>query len=81
MAIRLESDSLLRCGRTAQGGAGTLSFVCTRNRRGELQWTRTGDTLRFDGTFDGARLTGSGRHLNASDYALLRSGFRLIYDR
>jgi hypothetical protein len=81
VAIRFESDSLLRCRRTAPTDSGKLAFACAKGRQGELRWTRDGDDLRLDGTFDGARVAASAHHLDRSDYALFRSGFRWIYDR
>lgn len=81
VAIRLENDTLVRCRRTAPSDAGTLAFACARSRQGELHWTRDGEVLRLEGTFDGAHVSASARHLERSDYPLLRSGFRLIYDR
>lgn len=81
IAIRLESDSLVRCGRSAPAAAGSITFACTRNRKGALTWTRNGDRLQLDGTFDGARVAVSGRYLEPSDYPLLRGRFRWIYDR
>ena len=80
-AIRLESDSLLRCRRQPSADSATLALACAGGRKGELRWARTGDELQLDGTFDGSRVTASGHHLDRSDYALLRSGFRWIYDR
>lgn len=81
VAIRFETDSITRCRRSPSADAGRLSFACARNRQGDLQWTRTGDTLRVDGTFDGAKVSATARHLEPADYPLLRSKFRLIYDR
>jgi hypothetical protein len=59
----------------------TITFACSRGRRGEFRWTRTGDVLQLEGTFDSARVKASGHALNRSDYRLLRSGFHLITDR
>jgi hypothetical protein len=81
VAIRFETDSITRCRRSPSADAGRLAFACSKNRQGALEWTRTGDTLRVDGTFDGAKVSATARHLEASDYPLLRSTFRLIYDR
>ena len=81
VSIRLESDSLVRCGRSPSSVAGTIAFACAGGRKGELRWTRTFDLLQLDGTFDGARVTASGKYLKPADYALLRYRFRWIYDR
>lgn len=81
VAIRFETDSLVGCSRTPSPNAGMIAFACSRGRRGEFRWTRTGDVLQLDGTFDSARVKASGRALNRSDYRLLRGGFHLITDR
>jgi hypothetical protein len=85
IAIRYETDSIGRCRRTAPGDtaavSGSIAFTCSRSRQGDLTWTRTGDVVQLDGTFDGATLSASARHLSNSDYALLRSPFHLIFDR
>jgi hypothetical protein len=79
--IRLESDSLMRCRRMPSTPPAGLKLACSRNRTGELNWTRNGDVLQLDGTFDGAKVTATGQYVNRSDYPLWRSGFRWIYDR
>jgi hypothetical protein len=81
VAIRFETDSLVVCGRAAATDSTTIAFACRGNRRGELHGTRAGNVLQFDGNFDGARVTGTAKHLDAADYRLLRTKFRLIYDR
>ncbi|HSQ32773.1 MAG TPA: hypothetical protein VLN49_23115 [Gemmatimonadaceae bacterium] len=81
VAIRLESDSLLTCRRTPPESPNVLRFSCRGNRQGELRWTRTGDTLALEGTFDGAPMTASASNLKRSDYRLVSSKPRLIRDR
>lgn len=81
VAIRLETDSLLRCGRVAGADPATVGFTCSRNRKGDLRWTRTGNDIRLEGTFDGAPVVASGHYLDPSESRLLRSKFRWIYDR
>ncbi|MEP6491667.1 MAG: hypothetical protein ABJF01_03250 [bacterium] len=81
MVIRLENDALVNCRQQPSPDADAFALECTKGRKGELHWTRTGDSLRLDGTFNGAKVTASGHHLDRSDYALLRSQFRLISDR
>lgn len=76
--IRLETDALVGCRGTPSAAADAVTLECSRGRKGELHFARTGDTLRLDGTFDGARVTASARRV---DYALLKSQFRLISDR
>jgi hypothetical protein len=81
VAIRLEADSLLRCRRTKSAETSTIWFMCARNRKGELRWTRSGDTLQLEGTFDNATVAVAGRYMKPSDSPLIRSKFRWIYDR
>lgn len=81
VAIRLESDSLLMCGRTPPKGQNNLRFSCRDNRHGEFRWTRTGDTLALDGRFDGAAMTASATIVKRSDYRLVGSKPRVIRDR
>ena len=53
--IRLATDSLIRCRRDLSADdASLLKLSCSRNRAGELHWTRTANQLQLDGTFDGA---------------------------
>lgn len=78
VAIRLETDALLRCGREPSADSVTIAFTCPKGRKGELRWARTDTLVRLDGVFDGARVTASARRL---DFPLLRSGFRMISDR
>ena len=81
VAIRFETDTLVRCRRTPSTPPSALKFACSWNRTGELNWTRDGETLRLDGTFDGAKVTATGKFVSRSEYPLWRSGFRWIYDR
>lgn len=78
--IRLESDSLLGCGRMSSSDPATIGFSCAKGRKGELRSTRTGDRLVLDGVFDGHTMTATGRRLSASDYRLVRSRFRWLED-
>jgi hypothetical protein len=79
--IRLATDSLIRCQRVLVDDASLLKLSCSKNRAGELHWTRAANQLQLDGTFDGARVTASAQYLDRSEYLLLRSRFRLITDR
>jgi hypothetical protein len=79
--IRLATDSLIRCQRLSADDASLLKLSCSRNRAGELHWTRTANQLQLSGTFDGAHVTASAQYLDRSEYLLLRSRFRLITDR
>jgi hypothetical protein len=80
IAFRLVSDSIVRCRASESPTPGTLPLACARDRRGELRWTRSGDTLRIDGAFDGTRVTASARLVKPSDYRLMQSKFRWIID-
>jgi hypothetical protein len=81
IAIRLESDSLISCQRGGSGAPSTISLECGADRKGSLRWTRSGRLLQLDGTFAGAPLSVTARHLEPSDYRLLRTRSRLIFDR
>jgi hypothetical protein len=81
VAIRFETDTLVRCRRTQKADSTVLALACSRNRQGELTWRRAGDILTLDGTFDGAKVSASARHRDSTDYPLLRSKFRWIFDR
>ncbi|MFL5612540.1 MAG: hypothetical protein ACJ796_02635 [Gemmatimonadaceae bacterium] len=81
VAIRLENDSLVYCGRDASPDANMIAFTCRGGRKGLLRWTRSGEMLQLDGTFDGAPLFASAKLLKPTDYRLLRSKPRLIVDR
>jgi hypothetical protein len=80
VGIRLATDSLIGCRGTVSATPGTLTLQCARNRQEELQWTRSGDTLRVNGTFDGAPLSASARYFAREDYRLFKSKFRWIVD-
>lgn len=81
LGIRFDNDSLLVCRRDASSNSATLALSCPNGAKGLLEWTRAGDLLQLRGTFDGAPFTASARHLEESDYRLLRTRSRLIYDR
>jgi hypothetical protein len=78
VTIRMETDSLMRCRRTAPAEAGSLKFTCSKGRQGDLRWTRTGDVLHLDGVFDSTQVSASGLR---TEYPLMRSKFRWIFDR
>jgi len=81
VAIRMESDSLVRCRRAASPDPAMITLSCSGKRQGQLRWARTGDALQLGGAFAGAPLTAAARRVNPSDYALLRRRFHWIYDR
>jgi hypothetical protein len=81
LAIRLANDSLVYCGRDASSEPNMIAFTCRGGRKGLLRWTRSGEMLQLDGTFDGAPLFASAKLLKPTDYRLLRSKPRLIVDR
>jgi hypothetical protein len=78
-AIRLEDDSLLRCDRTVNEAARTLKITCPQDHRdGSLRWTRDGDQLRVDGTFDHAAVTALLIRRDEAEFPLLHSRFHWI---
>jgi hypothetical protein len=81
ISIRLETDSLLFCSRAASAGSNAISLDCGADRKGTLRWTRSGKLVQLDGTFGGAPFSVTARHLEPSDYRLLRTKSRLIWDR
>jgi hypothetical protein len=80
-SIRLETDSLVRCRQTPASAPSTITLACSRNRKGELRWTRNGDELQLEGTFDSAPIVASARYVDPAKTPLLRSKFRWIFDR
>ena len=77
LMIRLGSDAFMSCqATTGAQSATTMTLTCSRNRKGELRWTRAGDTLRIDGVFDGNSMSIAGRLEPRSDYRLMKSKFR-----
>ena len=81
VSVRLDNDSLLFCKREASSKTTTLDLSCAKGEKALLDWTRTGNLLELHGTFNGVPLYASARHLERSDYRLLRSQPRLIFDR
>jgi hypothetical protein len=81
LSIRLETDSLVRCRRTPGSDPSAITLACSRNRKGELRWTRNGDELQLDGTFDGSPIAATGRYVDPAKTPLLRGKFRWIFDR
>ena len=80
IAMRLQTDSLVFCRRTAAAGASFLSFGCAGAHRGDLRWSREGDILQLAGTVDSIPVRVKARALRPSDYALLHWRFRWIDD-
>jgi hypothetical protein len=83
-AIRLVSDTTLSCqpaqAATSAGTPHAFDFQCKQDHRAELRWTRNGDTLEIDGSFDGAHLKGSAHRVVPTDYRLMKAGFRWMID-
>lgn len=78
ITVRLESDALMQCRRTASADAASLKFACSKGRQGDVRWTRSGDALHLDGVFDSTKVSAAGLH---ADYPLLQGKFRWIFDR
>ena len=79
LSIRLASDAFMRCQTTASN-ATSITLACSRNRKGELRWTRTGDALQFEGVFDGVPVSVGGRLVPPSAYRLTQGKFHWIID-
>jgi hypothetical protein len=54
-SLRLDSGASVGCG--IAGAAPKLVLDCAEGHGGELVWTRAGDALRLDGTFDNAAVS------------------------
>jgi hypothetical protein len=80
LVIRSASETPVRCRLATTTDSSAIALTCAKSR-GDLRWARAGDTLRLEGIFDGARVAVAARHVDASDYPLLRSRFRWISDR
>lgn len=77
LTVRLASDAFMRCQTTATPQSPTsIALMCSRNRKGELRWTRRGDTLQFEGVFDGNPVSFAGRLVPLSEYRLNQGKFR-----
>jgi hypothetical protein len=79
-AIRLEDDTLVRCGPKVDDAAGTLELDCEGGKRGVLHWTRDGDHLVIDGSFAGEPIIVRLKRRDAGELPLLRARFRWLWD-
>jgi hypothetical protein len=81
VAIRLESDVLLRCERTSDQVSQTLAFTCSSTHQdGSLHWSRTNTALQLEGTFDHRPLRASLTLRDDSALPLLKERFEWIMD-
>ena len=81
IAIRLESDALLRCEQTSVGAAQPLAFTCSSTHQdGSLHWSRTGTGLELEGTFDHRPLRASLSLRDDSSLPLMKARFQWIMD-
>lgn len=77
LTVQLGSDSLIYCQTTTPAQSPTsVALVCSGNRKGELRWTRAGNTLQLEGVFDGNSVSVAGRLVPPSEYQLMRGKFR-----
>ena len=79
MVVRTVSDSAFRCS-VRDTHADSVALDCQGKRSGLLHWVRSADTLRVQGTFDGASLALTATAVSRSSYLLLRSRFHWIFD-
>jgi hypothetical protein len=78
---RLEDESRMWCQPQADDAARTLKLDCKRGTiKAELRWTRDGDALRLEGTFDGAPLVVALKRIDDSKMPLLNGSFHWIGD-
>ncbi len=80
VGFRLENDQLLSCWPASDKPAGKLALSCRDDHKAELSWTRDGETLRLEGTFDGAPVVAVLKRRDESQYPLLRQRFRWMFD-
>jgi len=80
VTISTSGDAVLRCRRTGAADTTVLSLQCAEGHGGELRSTREGETLRLEGTFDGAPVSVTATYVDRSSYRLLRTPFRWIFD-
>jgi hypothetical protein len=78
--VRTRSDSAFRCGFAKPAEGSRLSLECPRTGAGDLQWSRTADTLHLRGTLGGAPIDVSAKVVDRASYALMRTKFRWIFD-
>jgi hypothetical protein len=81
LAIRMEDDTLVRCSLTVDQAAHTAALDCAQTKQqGSLHWTRTGNTLQLQGTFDNAAISVSLTQRDLRQLPLLKSEFQWIQD-
>jgi hypothetical protein len=78
--VRTVSDSVFGCRFGNATQPQSVSLQCPRGHSGELQWSRTGDTLGLHGTFDSAPMDLIATMNARSSYPLMRSKFRWMFD-
>jgi hypothetical protein len=77
LVIRSASGTPARCRISTATDSTTLALTCAE-AKGYMRWTRAGDTLQLEGTFEHGRVAVAARRV---EYPLLRSRFRWISDR
>ena len=80
VAIQTSGEAPFRCRRTQPADTATLSLQCAEGHGGELRATREGNTLRLEGTFDGAPVAVTATYVDRASYRLLRTPFQWIFD-
>lgn len=80
IAVRTAADSVIGCRFGTAAQPHSVSLQCPRGHGGDLQWTRSGDTLRLRGTFDNAPVDIAATVNDGSGYLLMRTKFRWIFD-
>jgi len=79
--MRRANDTTLFCRGAGDSDPHGLSLACGSRHKGEIRWSRAGDTLQVSGTFDGTPVHLAARALHPSeDYRLLSRKFRWIDD-
>jgi hypothetical protein len=79
VTISTGGDAPLRCRRTRPDDT-ALSLQCTDGHVAELRTARERDTLRIEGTVDGAPVSVTATYVDRASYRLLRTPFRWFFD-
>jgi hypothetical protein len=80
VVVRTVGDSVFGCSFGPAAQTQSVSLQCTRKRTADLQWNRSGDTLRLRGTFDNAPIELAATVNDRSNYLLMRTKFRWMFD-
>jgi hypothetical protein len=79
--LRLEDDTVVNCRGTSDEARRTLDLTCAGTHPGgSLQWTREGNQLRLEGSFDGKPVIARLGLRDDAALPLVRAQFRWTYE-